>query len=99
MKINSIWIPISLAVIFLVIVGSGFVGVDITMLFNLAVIAIPLALIIYLLNLGKRYVDLKMVESNTNIDIKTRIEKLNESMERIEKRIDNIEKILQKVSE
>jgi len=89
-----------LVVIFLAIVGFGIdVGNGITALFNLAVLTIPLALIIYLLILAKHYVDLKMVESNSNMDIKTRIEKLNGSMERIEKKVDNIEKILEKVSE
>ncbi len=54
---------------------------------------------VYLLILAKRYVDAKASESKIFTDLHARIVLLNESMDRIEKKVDNIESILEKVSE
>ncbi len=57
--------------------------------------AIPLAVVAYLIILAKRYVDAKVRESKAS----TNLNALKESMERIEKKLDKIESILEKVSE
>ena len=57
--------------------------------------AIPLAVVIYLIILAKRYVDAKVQESNAS----TNMNALKESLDRVEERLDKIENILEKVSE
>ncbi len=56
---------------------------------------IPIALVGYVLILIKRYVDAKVQESKTS----TNINALKESVEKIEKKLDKIESILENVSE
>ncbi len=57
--------------------------------------AIPLAVVIYLIILAKRYVETKVQESKASADMNA----LKESLDRIEERLDKIENILEKVSE
>lgn len=57
--------------------------------------AIPLAVVIYLIILAKRYVDAKVRQSTAS----TNLNALKESLDRVEERLDKIEDILEKVSE
>ncbi len=61
--------------------------------------AIPLAVVAYLIILAKRYVDAKTSESEISADMHAKIVLLNESMNRIEKKVEKIESILEKVSD
>jgi len=60
---------------------------------------IPILLVLYLIAVAKRNLNSRTAESKTTIDIHAKIALLNESMDRIEKKLDEIESILEKVSE
>ena len=60
---------------------------------------IPILLVLYLIAVAKRNLNSRTAESKTTIDIHAKIALLNESMDRIEKKLDKIESILEKVSE
>ncbi len=96
MKISNIIIA-ALAIIILVILLS-LVTVSVAPLAFL-VFGIPIALFAYLLILAKRYVDAKSQESVSSTDLNAKIIMLSESLDRIEKKVDRIDKILEKVSE
>lgn len=96
MKISNIIIAMS-AIIILVIL-LGLVGISVAPLAFL-VFGIPIALFAYLLILAKRYVDAKVQDSKTLADLNTKITTLSESLDRIEKKVDRMDKILEKVSE
>lgn len=96
MKISNIIIA-TLAIIILVIL-LGLVGVSVAPLAFL-VFGIPIALFAYLLILAKRYVDAKVQDSKTSADLNAKITVLSESLDRIEKKVEKIERILEKVSE
>ncbi len=93
MEINRITAAVAIV---LAIVVLNSIGINITPLLNIAIIVIP---IVYLLILAKRYVDAKASESKIPTDLHAKIVLLNESMDRIEKKVEKIESILEKVSE
>jgi hypothetical protein len=92
-------IIITVAVLITVISVFIRLGLDITASLNLAILAIPIALVGYLLILAKRCLDAKASESEISTDLHAKIVLLNESMNRIEKKVEKIERILEKVSE
>ena len=94
MKITTIIAGIIIA--FLAIIMLSWLGIDITRLLSYV---IPIAVGAYLLILAKRYVDTKAQESKISTDLSAKIILLNESLDRIEKKVDRIDKILEKVSE
>ena len=63
-------------------------------------ILLPLALVgvvvVYILILAKRYVDAKVQESKASIDLYTKMAIYNESLDRIEKKLDKIDSLLEK---
>ncbi len=93
MEINEITAAIAIV---LAIVMLNSIGINIAPLLYYAIIVIP---IVYLLILAKRYVDAKASESKISTDLHAKIVLLNESMDRIEKKVEKIESILEKVSE
>lgn len=93
MEINRITAAVALVLVIVVLTS---IGVNIVPLLYYAIIVIP---VVYLLILAKRYVDAKASEPKISTDLHAKIVLLNESMQRIEKKVDNIEKILEKVSE
>ncbi len=96
MKIsNNSWIIIVIAAFVLAILVSDRFGIDLRHLFNFA---IPIAVIGFLLISAKCCV-VKMQESKTSIDLNSKITLLKESMDRVEKKLDKIDGILEKVSE
>lgn len=96
MKINRITAAVALV---LAIVVLNSIGINITAVLNLAILAIPIALVGYLLIIVKRYLDAKALEPKISTDLHAKIVLLNESMDRIEKKVEKIESILEKVSE
>ncbi len=96
MEINRITAAVALV---LAIVVLNSIGINITTVLNLAILAIPIALVGYLLILVKRYLDAKALESKIVTDLHAKIVLLNETMDRIEKKVEKIERILEKVSE
>lgn len=99
MKINKIIIAVIAAVVIPIIVFSLF-GIEITPLLMLFLYyGIPVAMAAYLLILVKRYVAAKASEPKISTDLHAKIVLLNESMQRIEKKVEKIEKILEKVSD
>ena len=60
---------------------------------------IPILIVLYLIAVAKRNLNSSTAESKTTMDIHAKIALLNESMYRIEKKLDKIENILEKVSE
>lgn len=63
------------------------------------VYVIPILIVLYLIAVAKCNLNSRTAESKTTIDIHAKIALLNESMDRIEKKLDKIESILEKVSE
>lgn len=63
------------------------------------VYVIPILIVLYLIAVAKRNLNSSTAESKTTMDIHVKIVLLNESMDRIEKKLDKIENILEKVSE
>lgn len=73
---------------------------EIFLILNIILIyAIPLAVVIYVIILAKRYVDAKAQESNKSTDYSNKIDLLSGSMDKVEKKLDKIKSILEKVSE
>ncbi|MDW7727507.1 MAG: hypothetical protein SCH70_10450 [Candidatus Methanoperedens sp.] len=99
MKVNNILVIIAVAALIIVIAVFNRLGFDITAVLNLAILAIPIALVGYLLIIVKRYLNAKALESKIFTDMHAKIVMLNESMNRIEKKVEKIERILEKVSE
>ncbi|CAG0965086.1 hypothetical protein METP2_01038 [Methanosarcinales archaeon] len=93
MEINRITAAVTL-VLAMVVLSS--IGINIVIILYYAIIVVP---IVYLLILTKRYVDAKESESKISTDLTTKIVLLKESMGRIEKKVEKIESILEKVSE
>lgn len=93
MEINRITAAVTLV---LAIVVLSSIGINIVIILYYAIIVVP---IVYLLILAKRYVDAKASESKISTDLTTKIVLLKESMGRIEKKVEKIESILEKVSE
>lgn len=92
-KIN----PIALiAAVPLAIISFFFIGLS-TPLLLLSIIIIILG--IYALTLTKRYVDAKIQASKISLDMNAKIDLLKESIDRVETKVDKIDKILEKVSE
>ena len=60
---------------------------------------IPILIMLYLIAVAKRNLNSMTAESKTTMDIHVKIALLNESIDRIEKKLDEIENILEKVSE
>ncbi len=96
MKIGNIIIAVLAALVLVVMLSL--VGVTVAPLAFL-VFGIPIALFAYLLILAKRYLDTKSQESEISTDLNAKIILLSESLDRIEKKIDRIDRILEKVSE
>jgi hypothetical protein len=57
------------------------------------------AVIIYILRLATRYVDAKVLESKTSIDFYTKMAIHGESLDRIEKKLDKIQSLLENTTE
>ena len=93
MEINRITAAITFV---LVIVFLSSIGINIVIILYYAIIVIP---VVYLLILAKRYVDAKASESEISTDLNSKIVLLKESMDRIEKKVEKIESILEKVSD
>ena len=91
MKINDPRIPIVIAAFVLAIIVLDHFGFNIEAILRAA---IPIALILYLL-IAARCCIIKMHEPKVSVDIGV----LKESMDRIERKLDKIENILEKVSE
>lgn len=93
MEINRITAAVTLV---LAIAVLSSIGINIVIILYYAIIVVP---IVYLLILAKRYVDAKASESKISTDLTTKIVLLKESMGRIEKKVEKIESMLEKVSE
>ncbi len=96
MKISNIIIAVLAIIIFVIL--FGLVGISVTPLAFL-LFGIPIVLFAYLLILAKRYVDSKSQESERSTGLNAKIIMLSEYLDRIEKKVDRIDKILEKVSE
>ncbi len=62
-------------------------------------ILLPVLTVLYLIAVAGRHLAPKIPDSKAAMDIHTKMAVLGESVERIEKKVDNIEKILDKVSD
>lgn len=62
-------------------------------------ILLPILIVLYLIAVAGRHLASKIPEPKAFMDIHTKLALFEESVERIEKKVDNIEKILEKVSE
>ncbi len=62
-------------------------------------ILLPILIVLYLIAAAKHYLEPKILDSKAVSDVRLKMGLLDESTKRIEKKLDNIEKILEKVSE
>ena len=52
--------------------------------------AVPIAIVVYVISLVKRYVDCKVMESKRAADMDTKMELLEQQIERVEGKVDKI---------
>lgn len=72
-------------------------GVTFPLLGIIPYYVIPILIMLYLIAVAKRNLSSMTAESKTTMDIHVKITLLNESIDRIEKKLDKIESILEKV--
>ncbi len=95
MKISSIGTVTTSVVLILALLLLNSLGIYLTPL--LVVSAIISTLGVYLLIIAKSYVGARMQETKIFTDLDAKIASLNEYMDKIESRIDKIDRMLEKV--
>lgn len=74
-------------------------GVTFSLLGIIPYYVIPILIVLYLIAVVKRHLESRTAESKVTMDIHAKMALLNGSMDRVEKKLDKIESILENVSE
>ena len=97
MQVNKkyvLWILVFVAASLITVLFLGPVGISVrNLLFVIASLlfyAVPIAIVVYVISLAKRYVDCKVAESNRVVEMDAKIELLKQQIERIEGKVDKI---------
>ena len=97
-----LWILVFVAaslitVLFLDLAGIG-VGIGVSeplfVIASLLFYTIPIAIVVYVISLAKRYVDCKVAESKRVVEMDAKIELLKQQIERVERKVDKIAEIV-----
>ena len=97
--INALIIAFVATIIILFTPAKSVGGVTSPLLGIIPYYVIPILIMLYLIAVAKRNLNSITAESKITMDIHVKIALLNESIDRIEKKLDKIESILEKVSE
>ena len=101
MQVNRkyvLWILVFVAASLITVLFLGPAGISVgigvsELLFVIASLlfyAVPIAIVVYVISLVKRYVDCKVMESKRAIDMDTKMELLEQQIERVEGKVDKI---------
>jgi membrane protein implicated in regulation of membrane protease activity len=101
MQVNRkhvLWILVFAAASLITVLFLGPAGISVgigvsELLFVIASLlfyAVPIAIVVYVISLVKRYVDCKVMESKRAVEMDTKIELLGQQIERIEGKVDKI---------
>ena len=101
MQVNRkyvLWILVFVAASLITVLFLGPTGISVgigvsELLFVIASLlfyAVPIAIVVYVISLVKRYVDCKVMESKRAVEMDTKIELLGQQIERIEGKVDKI---------
>ena len=93
-----LWILVFVAASLITVLFLGPAGISVgigvsELLFVIASLlfyAVPIAIVVYVISLVKRYVDCKVVESKRAADMDTKMELLEQQIERVEGKVDKI---------
>ena len=97
MQVNkkyALWILVFIAASLTTVLFLGPAGISIENLLlviaSLLFYAVPIAIVVYVISLVKRYVDCKVAESERVVEMDAKIELLKQQIERIEGKVDKI---------
>ena len=101
MQVNRkyvLWILVFVAASLITVLFLGPAGISVgigvsELLFVIASLlfyAVPIAIVVYVISLAKRYVDCKVAESERVVEMDAKIELLKQQIERIESKVDKI---------
>ena len=101
MQVNRkyvLWILVFVAASLITVLFLGPAGISVgigvsELLFVIASLlfyAVPIAIVVYVISLVKRYVDCKVMESKRAADMDTKMELLEQQIERVEGKVDKI---------
>jgi membrane protein implicated in regulation of membrane protease activity len=101
MQVNRkyiLWILVFVAASLITVLFLGTAGISVgigvsELLFVIASLlfyAVPIAIVVYVISLAKQYVDAKVVESKRVVEMDTKMELLEQQIERIESKVDKI---------
>ncbi len=101
MQVNRkyvLWILVFVAASLITVLFLGPAGISVgigvsELLFVIASLlfyAVPIAIVVYVISLAKRYVDCKVAESKRAADMDTKMELLEQQIERVEGKVDKI---------
>ncbi|MEA1894917.1 MAG: hypothetical protein U9N36_06925 [Euryarchaeota archaeon] len=97
MQVNRkhvLWILVFVAASLITVLFLGRAGISVrNLLFVIASIlfyAVPIAIVVYVISLAKRYVDCKVAESKKVVEMDAKIELLEQQIKRIESKVDEI---------
>ena len=101
MQVNRkyvLWILVFVAASLITVLFLGPAGISVgigvsELLFVIASLlfyAVPVAIVVYVISLVKRYVDCKVMESKRAADMDTKMELLEQQIERVEGKVDKI---------
>ncbi len=101
MQVNRkyvLWILVFVAASLITVLFLGPTGISVgigvsELLFVIASLlfyAVPIAIVVYVISLVKRYVDCKVMESKRAADMDTKMELLEQQIERVEGKVDKI---------
>ena len=93
-----LWILVFVAASLITVLFLGPAGISIGIgvselpfvIASLLFYAIPLAIVVYVISLAKRYVDCKVAESEMVVEMDAKIELLKQQIERVEGKVDEI---------
>ncbi len=97
MQINGkyvLWILVFVAASLITVLFLGPAGINVSeLLFVIASLlfyAVPIAIVVYVISLTKRYVDCKSVESKKVVEMDAKIELLKQQIKRIDGKVNKI---------
>ena len=101
MQVNRkyvLWILVFVAASLITVLFLGTAGISVgigvsELLFVIASLlfyAVPIVIVVYVISLVKRYVDCKVMESKRAADMDTKMELLEQQIERVEGKVDKI---------
>ena len=90
----ALWILAFVAASLITVLFLGHAGINVgkllSVIASLLFYAVPIAIVVYVISLAKRYVDCKVAESERVVEMDAKIELLEQQIERVESKVDKI---------